>query len=301
VFDAFLAIYRARVADLFRIATGGSGEIPAGALPPDLVARLTSTAAKTARHMLGICIRALDYCPPVDLTFPDYLRGIITADADLVPDDEWNYRVAIIEAFRKRGIYPRELRTLSESSLCWPNGDGLDAPARDAVRYFADEQRELLTRTQHRPNRQESFQFARLFQAKMHEMLQKKVAREVLGNFEQVTGLQLDGDGTSPTPGFEVHSVRPVRRRGPNGEEINQVVLAITQRRRVRLGDDKVRIHGGCTLILDLDTLQLRYAIGKPIADQQREAAYNQWLSDDPTAAAMLTLDEPIAYLHVKG
>src|SRR3954470_12605006 len=36
IFSAFLAIYRSRVADLIRLATGGSGILHEGALPPDL-------------------------------------------------------------------------------------------------------------------------------------------------------------------------------------------------------------------------------------------------------------------------
>ena len=304
VFDAYLAIYRARVSDLIRLATGGSGVIPAGALPPDLVSRLTAEAAKTARHILNICIRALDYCPPVDLTFPDYLRGLITADVDLVADDDWHYRVAIIEAFRKRGIYPRELRVVSEKSLCWPNGDELDQPARNAIEFFANELRPLLQATQYKPTRSEIFGLARKFQAKIHALLASKLDRSLLGNFEKVTGLNLAG-AESPDeqggPRYEVHAVRPVRRRGPNGEEINQVVLCITQSRSLTLNGESVRLHGGCTLILDLDTLALRYAIGKPIADPLREGEYLGWLDENPTAAALAGLDEPIAYLHVNG
>ena len=66
-----------------------------------------------------MCIRALDYCPPVDINFGDYLRALITADIDLVPDDDLGYRIALIDAFKRRGIYPRDIRTLSEESLCW--------------------------------------------------------------------------------------------------------------------------------------------------------------------------------------
>ncbi len=58
VFDAFLAIYKARIANLLRIATGGSGVLPAGDLHPDLVNRLATEAAKSARHVLTMCIRA---------------------------------------------------------------------------------------------------------------------------------------------------------------------------------------------------------------------------------------------------
>jgi hypothetical protein len=121
VFEAFLSIYKSRVADLLRIASNGTGVLTPGELHPDLVNRLANEAAKTAQQVLNMCIRALDYCPPVDINFGDYLRAIITADTDLVPDDDLGYRIAFIEAFRRRGIYPRDIRTLSEESLCWSN------------------------------------------------------------------------------------------------------------------------------------------------------------------------------------
>jgi hypothetical protein len=304
VFDAFLSIYNTRTQDLIRLYTGGSGILPAGAIHPDLVNRLSYEAGKAAGHVLRMCIRALDYCPPVDLTFGEYLRGLITADVDLVNDDDWHYRVAIIEAFRRRGIYPRELRTVSEKSLCWPNGDELDDRARDAVRYLAQQLRPLLQTTQFKPTRRELYDLARNFQARIHVMLQSKIAGDFLGNFEVLTGLRLadaDRADADDGPSFEVHAVRPVRRRGPNGEEINQVVLAITQRRQIVVDGDRLPLHGGCTLILDLDTLDLRYAIGKPISDARREAAYRDWLGENPTAAALATLDEPIAHLHLTG
>jgi hypothetical protein len=121
VFEAFLSIYKHRIADLLRIASNGTGILTPGELHPDLVDRLADEAAKSAQHVLNMCIRALDYCPPVDITFGDYLRAIITADADLYAEDERGYRIAFIEAFRRRGIYPRDIRTLSEESLSWSN------------------------------------------------------------------------------------------------------------------------------------------------------------------------------------
>jgi hypothetical protein len=121
VFEAFLSIYKCRIADLLRIASNGTGILTPGELHPDLVNRLAREAAKTAQQVLNMCIRGLDYCPPVDINFGDYLRAIITADTDLVPDDDLGYRIAFIEAFRRRGIYPRDIRTLSESSLSWSN------------------------------------------------------------------------------------------------------------------------------------------------------------------------------------
>ena len=49
--------------------------------------------------MLRLRIRALDYLPPVDVHFGEFLRAILTADTDLVPDDLMHYRPAVIQAF----------------------------------------------------------------------------------------------------------------------------------------------------------------------------------------------------------
>ncbi len=119
VFDAFLAIYEQRSADLRRIASSGTGNLPDGAIHPDLVGRLADEAAKVAAHVLQMCIRALDYCPPVDLTFGEYLRALITADFELAAHDSPGYRVAFTEAFRQRGIFADGVRTMSADALRW--------------------------------------------------------------------------------------------------------------------------------------------------------------------------------------
>jgi hypothetical protein len=119
VYEAFRKIVGRGTADLIRLATGGSGLLPAGAISPDLVNRLTADTCKVARHVLLMCIRALDYCPPVDITFGDYLRALITADLEAVPNDRYGYRVAFMEAFRKQGILPSDVRTVSEETLSW--------------------------------------------------------------------------------------------------------------------------------------------------------------------------------------
>jgi hypothetical protein len=119
VFAAFDTIYRARSADFIRIATGGTGVLPAGEISNDLAERLAAEAATVAGQVLTMCIRALDYCPPIDLTFGEYLRAIITADRDVVPNDKRGYRVAFISAFRDRGIFPGGVRHFGEDSLVW--------------------------------------------------------------------------------------------------------------------------------------------------------------------------------------
>jgi hypothetical protein len=63
--------------------------------------------AEVAEHLLTMAIRALDYCPPTDLTFPDYLSALLTIDREVVPDDSrFNYRAILVKNFAAYGIVP---------------------------------------------------------------------------------------------------------------------------------------------------------------------------------------------------
>jgi hypothetical protein len=136
VFRAFLLAYRRNTKDLFRIASQGTGILPAGEIHPDLANRLAEEARRCAQQILQMCIRALDYCPPVDITFGDFLRAIISADVDLNPDDDYGFRVAIIESFRQWGIGPRRVRSMSSESLQWDTFDDARADEEGRETFF---------------------------------------------------------------------------------------------------------------------------------------------------------------------
>jgi hypothetical protein len=125
VFDAFFATYAARVEDLIRIATGGSGVLGAGYLQSDLVQRITAEAGDTAQRVLDLCIRAFDYLPPVDVRFSDYLRALVTADMELNPEDPFDLRANLVDAFFAHGIHPEGVFSLNEESLLWDAPVGL--------------------------------------------------------------------------------------------------------------------------------------------------------------------------------
>lgn len=131
VFDAFTTSYRRRTADLVRLATGGSGVLGPGSLHPDLVNRVAREAIRAADQVLTVCLRAFDYLPPLDVTFSDFLRALVTADRDLFPTDAGGLRTGFIDAFRRRGIYPQGVMSLGEESLIWPTlpeGQGFALP-----------------------------------------------------------------------------------------------------------------------------------------------------------------------------
>ncbi|MGH0031939.1 MAG: hypothetical protein ACQGVC_19285 [Myxococcota bacterium] len=69
------------------------------------VDRVIETAASTADYLLTMVIRALDYAPPIHITFDDYLAALLTADAEVRPNDApENYRLIVREVFDRFGI-----------------------------------------------------------------------------------------------------------------------------------------------------------------------------------------------------
>lgn len=128
VFDGFFASYQRRIRDLVRIATGGSGVLPQGDAHPDLVNRIALEASATAQSILSMAIRAFDYLPPVDITFGDYLRAMVTADYELVQNDQVLQRDSMIQAFRNRRIFADGVASAAEESLLWPSAPASTPP-----------------------------------------------------------------------------------------------------------------------------------------------------------------------------
>lgn len=316
VFDAFLSIYQQRTRDLLRLASGGTGLLQ-GELHPDLVNRLAQEASKSAGHVLNMCIRALDYCPPVDLTFGDYLRALITADMDLMPEDEHRYRVAFIEAFRRRGIYPDDVRTLSEDSLRWtrPAEDPL-FPARAAdemLKRFIDaiDLRTQVGGLRYKRTRTEIWEETRRIRAALHSAIQGYAPKAEL--LQGMTSLALTRHAAPPgvkvrrdgQPVFSVNAFRESRRQQGNGRALDQVFITLLQTERVEVEDHLHAIRCGSTLVIDLDEPRVTYVIGKGLGDRrriERTIAFKEGASEASLAATYFgESDEPFAALHRAG
>jgi len=335
VFDAFISIYNLRVRDLFRIASGGSGILPEGELHPTLVKLLASEASKAANHVLTMCIRALDYCPPVDIDFGDYLRAIITADADLVRDDDKNYRIAFIDAFRRRGIIPKYIKTLSVESLVYPLVKVGDIETK--FNYISTFLKNFQDRIAYARNNRSLIHDINIeFKARLHELLLNKFENSV--EFSDLTGLLFSeediqrfslGEDSYGLPKFEVHSLRQAQRVGPDGVALNQVIISITQKREVpktewikyidqnedlpgdinqnNSAEENIIFRGGSTMIIDIDTHKLKYCINKLMVDPERlksQVIYEKGTTNDSLHATyyskLLTKDnpEPLSLLH---
>jgi hypothetical protein len=285
VFEAFLSIYRRRTRDLLRLASGGSGILGQGELHPDLIDRLANEASIAAGHVLDICIRALDYCPPVDLSFGEYLRALVTADMDLHPDDPLRYRVAFIEAFRRRGIYPAGIRTLSEDSLRWsrPEEDPELAPGemKQMLADFIDHVglRGYVDQLRYCKGRREIWRRMRAIRAGLHDIIGAEINKaEVL---QKLTGLALSMESHAPgivkvrtdgLPRFRVEAFREARRLRGDGRILNQVFITILQKEIVESEGETSIVRCGSTLVIDLDEMSVSYAISKGLGDKNRIA-----------------------------
>ena len=313
VYKAFLAIVNSRTADLVRIATSGSGVLPAGALHPDLVNRLTEETCTTAKHVLRMCIRALDYCPAVDITFGEYLRAIITADIDLFPADKYHYRVAFMEAFRARDLLPRDVRTVSEETLAWgtlenPNPAWLE-PLVERLDFGLEryvKRSEIFALNE--KNRWTMFNSLR-------EIFQTNPALHAqFGLLPDIPRYSATGEITrAPEPGqttFEVQSVRLSRRVASDGTFPVEVIASIQQRRRVPLIQADPQgpsfwFRGGTTLVLDPRNgkREVRYAIVKNTGsearlERQRQTAAGRTMSPLRSLYFGRETSEPFALLH---
>jgi hypothetical protein len=310
VFAAFLSIYRRRAADLIRLATQGTGVLPPGDIPDDLARRLTNEASTTAGSVLVMCIRALDYCPPVDITFGEYLRALITADYDVVRDDDLGYRVAFISAFRDRGIFPSDVQHLAVDSLLWERPQATFAQ-EEVANLAQEEVKRIMSQLDLSwniyGNRKDAFDASKRNGGEFHKWLVDPARAQfvaALGFRPAKKDDEIGGIKGEVRP-IEVHSVRPARRIGPDGQSRADIVVEMTQS-FWPAANPTSRYRGGCTLIVDLQTFELRYLIRKRLdgsSGVSQQSAFRMATTDEWTLAANFYSSisgdrEPFALLH---
>ena len=257
IFEAFVTVYQSRVERIRRIATGGSGILPSGAIHPDLVEELSAAAARTASEALRICIRALDYCPPMDLTFGDYLRAIITADSDLVSIDDKGYRVAFVEAFRRRGISAAGVPSMAIEDLAYPRHPlGKNNATSAAIAQFL---REFAGKVGYLTDREEIFNATQRFidghradrDPGLHNLIDSLIAGNASRKFQKITGLMFPKDKkncnskgiewgylSNRLASYAVGNIALARRSAPDGRILNHVIVTLAQKRGVHFRRD---------------------------------------------------------------
>lgn len=285
VFDAFFKTYQTRMQDLLRIATGGTGKLPEGDLHPDLVNRIAAEASRTAQTVLNMCIRAFEYLPPVDITFGDYLRALVTADFELSPNDESGLRANMIEAFRARGIYPDNVASLAEESLLWESNENLPSlPISDdsGAASSADPKRKCLSAFWLESILKNAYEAsAEQYDAKAEDIKSGEVENDGAKDDEEgdVSDEILDvlfkyaADNAAllhldPQRKIHVQGFHPVFRVNPRGQLLVELVVQFTQADALFQKDFEksggLNLRGGTTVIASANGV-VRYVISKPL------------------------------------
>jgi hypothetical protein len=253
----------------------------------DLLDAISAEAAKSASHVLEMCIRAIDYCPPVDVTFGDYLRAIITADTEFLPEDERGYRQAVLEAFRQRGI------STGAGALLRRLGPEIELEFGPSIEM--DLRAALDRREEHQRERSRCSLLQSYWLGGSGNALAIETAREM--------GLATGTDAprtiertATGLPALAVDSFRLARRNGAAGKQLDEWVITISQRRRgyfdletqksqdggAKPEEPDFIFHGGCTLLVDPATRRVRLCIAKDILSDERLASYRQSLLERP-------------------
>lgn len=257
VFDGFFSAYQRQVDDLLRLGKifdGGSGQAE---LHPALIDRLAEIAAEAAQTTLTMCIRAFEYLPPLDITFGDFLRALITADRDLLADDGVEQRQMMIDAFRRRGIYPSGVSSLSEGSLCWPEAPSGIPPmpsewVAQALMVNAQEMQ------QHGDDAQRGKQRSKLGHA--------------AGALTEWATANAEALGLSPTKGtIALEGFHGTFRVAPNGRLVVEVVARFTQTEDTADAPEfgGLAFRGGTTVVAE-SSGDVRFVIAKPLASRER-------------------------------
>jgi hypothetical protein len=281
VFDAYFSIYLKRTADLFRIYRAGGGSSQPEDLPGPLARLLTEQASSTAAEFFQLCARALDYCPPVDITFGDFLRALITANLDLKADDGIAVRDALMQAFRVRGIYPENAAFFSQDSLCWPRvpkwsdppTEGALPPVEVMLKDPKTGKATLTTLIFGDPNGL----------TREEQDINGKVLRQYAEENARLLGFD---DNPKLAPEFKPYapSFHPVFRIAPDGSLRTDMVVELVQTKRVPFDEQmpdagSFPFRGGVTLIVSAPEIknrqrgkaEVRFAISKTVKDPTRE------------------------------
>jgi hypothetical protein len=231
--------------------------------------------ARAANHLLTMAIRALDYCPPVDLNFSAYLSALLTADTEVTPDDtQFNYRQMVRDTFASYGIDPASLRTDAQSG-CWlPFG-------RDSeIVYWRNHSEHMLH------DKEEVFRFI----------------------WENRRALKIDERGY-----VRIDSVRGSVRQGPDGFFLRETICEYVQVAKIfgaevksNLGIERpegmpstqpITAYGGGTIVFD-QFGRIKYHIEHRLDDAARQEARLEYLWQHGLLDAVRDTRNQFANIH---
>src|SRR5262249_35784724 len=141
------------------------------------------------------------------------------------------------------------------------------------AREFADKSRYLAYSDERRfkdmPLRERIFRFSREWRGRLHKIVTKKIA-SFTDEQRAKLGPGLGLDFSTGREQFEVHALRISEKKGPDNRVQCDLILQMLQHRNEMSAAGPFCFSGGCTLIADERSLQVKYSIPKNIGNQPR-------------------------------
>ena len=220
-------------------------------------------------------LRGLDYLPPGEITFADYIRAILAADQASFADDRW--RAWIRAECVRRGIVATEadlaVATNAEHpSLASQDLDGL--VASDWAAYmFAEANRDLLMI----PADAQFEVLPRIIVNKRFELPQTVLDRAAGAGAEataEAEAASAAAAGMARTPGHRPEGAHDGPDEGafPVRELLFKVRWSVTEPNPPDLGAATRRIQTGTTLVIDPDRRLVRSCLGPHSLERRRPA-----------------------------
>jgi len=241
VLNAFLTAWVKRLEALGQVAPG---RLDRG--------RVVEEGSMIADYLLTMVIRALDYLPPVNLEFCDFLSAVLSSDREINPNDSrYRFRDTLRESLVSYGIDPASKGTDADPGIWCPPAATLNY---EAV-HFESMQRD----------RDEVFRFV----------------------WENRKALKLYENAYT-----RVLSVRPCLRIGPDGFALRETVAEYVQiidlqagelkRLQIAIPEDmpkeqEIKLYGGGTLIFD-EYGRLKYHVSNRLNNRERQSRRIEYL-----------------------
>lgn len=135
-----------------------------------------------------VALQPLDYCPPVDICYEDYVNAVFARDCLTNPDDPHEYRKIMREVFEWRDIpFSKENIEPDYSHYHCPNINYITS-SRTAAYLFLHEMRELLNI----PKEQDFF-IADLYAANKVNRASQRMPREIVLEYIWYENIKLEG------------------------------------------------------------------------------------------------------------
>ncbi|MEM7165336.1 MAG: hypothetical protein AAF581_07730 [Planctomycetota bacterium] len=241
--NAFVGVWVSRLKELATHRSGG--------LDRD---RVIEEGVEAADRLLHAAIRAIDYCPPVDLTFGDYLSALLTADSFISPDDhKYRFRQVLRHHFEEFSITPESEGTPIEPGI-WreaPRELSYDAVHFDSMQYDTDEVFRFVWENRHQLDlNDEAYTFVQSVVPCFRVDLDGFIVRETVAEYVQILHLK--------------------------GSELNTAKMKRVGIRKPAdmPGDEHVPLYGGGTLVFN-EYGRLKFHIYNPVLGKRQAQRVN--------------------------